>query len=184
MLVRWLTIWLGVIIYPLTRWRVEMIIIPVLFTLLRPGHKLIRIRPIWHTWLDKVMKCRVGVIWINICPSLNIMNKTGIIIIFSLHRVSGDTTPSSHIINNLTNIQLQYSFFWTTNRRTTWLGKEDGSLRRARAANSRSKRLEIPTKISNPRSLLHFSCPATRRRTYWLWKEYGIHGSVPKWFLQ
>ena len=50
-------------------------IIPVLFIVLGLGHVLIRIRPIRHTWLVKIMICRVGniqvkrgqgVIWITI----------------------------------------------------------------------------------------------------------------------
>ena len=60
----------------------------------------------------------------NICPNLNTLNKTGTIIT-TLHRVSGDTTPPSHIVNHLTNIQLIYSFSRITIRR---LRKEDGSL--------------------------------------------------------
>jgi len=52
-----------------------MMIIPVLFIALGLGHVLIQIRPIRHTWLVKVMICRVGnirvkkdqdVIWITI----------------------------------------------------------------------------------------------------------------------
>jgi len=50
--------------------------------------------------------CRIVIIQINIYPSPNIMNKTEIIIIFSLHRVSGDTTRLSHMVNHLTNSQL------------------------------------------------------------------------------
>jgi len=50
-------------------------IIPVLFIILGIWHALIRIRPIMHTWLVKVIKCRVGNIqkkgqgkvWITIC---------------------------------------------------------------------------------------------------------------------
>ena len=50
-------------------------IIPVLFIVLGPGHVLIWIRQIQHTWLVKVMICQVGnvrvkrgwgVIWIII----------------------------------------------------------------------------------------------------------------------
>jgi len=37
-------------------------------------------------------------------PSLNIMNKTGTIIT-TLHRVNGDTTPPSYIVNYHSNIQ-------------------------------------------------------------------------------
>ena len=51
-------------------------IILVLFITLGLGHILIRIRPIWHTWLVKILKYRVGNIrvqrgraevWITIC---------------------------------------------------------------------------------------------------------------------
>ena len=35
-------------------------IVPVMFIVLGLGYILIRIRPIWHTWLVKVMICRVG----------------------------------------------------------------------------------------------------------------------------
>ena len=40
--------------------------------------------------------------------------------------------------------------------------------------NSKSRRLEIPSKFSNPRSLLHFLSP-TARRIYQLRKEYRIY---------
>ena len=123
--------------------------------------------------------CRIGLILINIYLSLNIMKKTEIII-STIHKVSGDTTPPSHIINNLTNIYLHILLFWTTNKKTNKPGKEDGSIRRARVVNSKSRRLKIPLKISNSRSLLHFSSPTTRRRTYWLKKKYGINDSSPK----
>ena len=71
MLEWWLTIWLWGIVSPLTLWRVVMIV-PVLFIVLGLGHVMIRIRPIWHTRLVKVMICLVGnirkrgwcVIWI------------------------------------------------------------------------------------------------------------------------
>ena len=55
---------------------VVVMIIPALFIVLGLGHILIRIRPIRHTWLVKVMICRVGnirvergqgEIWITIC---------------------------------------------------------------------------------------------------------------------
>jgi len=49
--------------------------------------------------------CWIGLIRINICRSLNTMNKTGIIIT-TLHRVNGDATPPSLIVNHLTNVQL------------------------------------------------------------------------------
>jgi len=42
--------------------------------------------------------CQIGLIQINICPNPSIMNKIGMIIT-TLHRVSGDTTSSSHIVN-------------------------------------------------------------------------------------
>ena len=38
-------------------------------------------------------------------PNPNTMNKSGIIIT-TLHRVSGDTTRPSHMVNHLTNIKL------------------------------------------------------------------------------
>jgi len=39
------------------------------------------------------------------------MNKTGTIIT-TLHRISGDTIPLSHIVNHLTNIQLHILLFF------------------------------------------------------------------------
>ena len=61
-------------------------------------------------------------------------------------------------------------------RRIKWLGKEDGSLRRAWATYSNFRRLIIPSKFSNHSSLLYFL-----RRTCWLRKEYGIYDSISKW---
>ena len=49
--------------------------------------------------------CQIGLIRINIFLSLNTMKKIGTIVT-TLHRVSGDTIPPSHIVNHLTNIQL------------------------------------------------------------------------------
>jgi len=65
MLEWWLTIWLGGVVFPLTLWRV-VIIIPVLFIVLGLGYVLIRIRLIWHTRLVKVMIYWVGNIWVKI----------------------------------------------------------------------------------------------------------------------
>ena len=47
----------------------------------------------------------IGLIRINVCPSPNIMNKTGAIIT-TLHKVNGDKTLPSHIVNHHSNIQL------------------------------------------------------------------------------
>jgi len=47
-------------------------------------------------------------------PHSQYLNKTGIIII-TLHRVSGDTTLPSHIVNHLTNIQL-HTFLLSNNQ--------------------------------------------------------------------
>ena len=99
--------------------------------------------------------CRIGLIRIITWPSPNTINKTGIIIA-TPHRVNGDTTPPSHIVNHLTNIQLQYSFSRTTIIRINLLGKEDRSLRQAWATNSNFRRLKIPSKFSSHRSLLYF----------------------------
>ena len=71
--------------------------------------------------------CRIGLIWIITCPSPNTMNKIGIITT-TLHRVNGDTTFPSHIVNHLTNIQLQIILLPNSHRRINWLGKENGSL--------------------------------------------------------
>ena len=72
--------------------------------------------------------CWIDLIWINIYSSPNIMNKTGIIIISILHRVSGDTTPTSHMINNLPTSSFIYSFSRSTYRRKIRFRKEFWSL--------------------------------------------------------
>jgi len=122
------------------------------------------------TWTNHI--CRIGIIRLNMCPSSNIMNKTGIIIT-TLHRVRGDTTLPSHMVNYLTTSSFIYSFSRTAFRRTKWLGKEDGSLRGTRTMNSKSRKLKISSKFSNLRSLLHFSSSRVR-------KEYGIYDSISK----
>ena len=91
------------------------------------------------------------------------MNKTEIIIT-TLHRANGDTTPLSHIINHLTNTHLHILFLLS--RRINWLRKEDGNLIKSWVTNSNSKRLKIPSKFSSHRSLLYFS-----RRTWQLRKK-------------
>jgi len=121
--------------------------------------------------------CWIGLIRINIYPSS--------ILWIRLEHSSSFLTESVGIqlpwvwLTTLPTSSYIYSFFRSTIRRTNWLEKEDENLRRAWVANSISRRLEIPSKFSNPRSLLHFSCPTTRR-TYQLRKEYGICDSIPK----
>ena len=62
-----------------------------------------RILPTRHIITLTNLMCWIILIRINICPSPNTMNKIGTIIII-LHRVSGDITPLSHIVNHLTYI--------------------------------------------------------------------------------
>ena len=68
MLEWWLTIWLWRVVFLLTLWGV-VIIIPILFIIWGLGIILTRIRPIWQTYLVKVMIYRVGTTpnWLN-CP--------------------------------------------------------------------------------------------------------------------
>ena len=53
---------------------------------------LFRILPTRHIITLTNLVCRIGLFRINIYPSLDTMNKTGIIIT-TLHKVNGDTTP-------------------------------------------------------------------------------------------
>ena len=138
-------------------------------------------RPLWtrilltqHIIILTNQVCRVGLIRINISPSLNTMSKTGKPSPLFIESVGiqfpwviqSTTLPTSSFI---------YFFSQITIRRINWLGKEDKILRRACATNSNSRRLKIPSKFLNERSLLYFS-----RRTYRLRKEYEIHDSIPK----
>ena len=148
----------------------------VIHTLPRP--LLTQILPTRHIITLTKLVCQIGLIRINTCPSLNTMNKTEIIIT-TLHRVNENTTLPSHIVNHLTNIWLQYSFSRSTIRRINWLEKENGSLKRAWAMNSKSWRLIISSKFLSQRSLLYFS-----RRTYRFRKEYEIYDSISKWSFQ
>jgi len=52
------------VVSPLTRWRMVMTI-PSLTIILGLGHMLSQIKPIQHTWLVKVMQCRVSDIWVK-----------------------------------------------------------------------------------------------------------------------
>jgi len=93
---------------------ITIIIIPmhiVIYTSYRP--LFTQILPTRHIITLTNQVYRIGLTRINICPSLNIMNKTRTIIT-TLHRVSGDTTHPSHMVKNLTFI---YSFSRSTYRR-------------------------------------------------------------------
>ena len=78
--------------------------------------------PTYHNFNNLV--CRIGFIRINICPSSNTMNKTGIIIT-TLHRVNGIQLPWVILSTTLSTFSFIYSFSWTTIRRINWLAKEE-----------------------------------------------------------
>ena len=121
-------------------------------TVIHTSHRPLstQISPTRHitTLINQV--CRIGLILINVCPSFNIMNKTGTITT-TLHRVNDDTTPSSHIVNHHSNIQPIIFQSWSTNRRKIWGYEKYRShdwVSRTKAKNG----LTVPTKLPNPRS--------------------------------
>jgi len=77
---------------------------PTLMVIHITPRPLFRILPIRHIITLTHQVCWIGLIQINTCPSLNIMNKTGTIIT-TFHIVKRDTTPPNHIVDHHSNIQ-------------------------------------------------------------------------------
>jgi len=111
--------------------------------------------PTWHyitlTLTNQV--CQIGLIRINICPNPSIMNKNGIIII-TLHRVSGDTTPRILPSITLPTNRFIYSIPRRTYRRKIFFRKEFWSLPWVHTTSTNHSGLNSPKQFLNPRSLL------------------------------
>ena len=116
---------------------------------------------------------RIGLIQINTCSSPNTMNKTGIIIT-TLHRTNGDTTPPSHIVNHLTNTQLHILLLLSNHQKNQLTDKRGWEPQKSLSDEFKFQKTQNPVKIFKS-LLLYLS-----RRTYQLRKEYGIHDSIPK----
>ena len=145
---------------------------------------LFRILPTWHIITLTNLMCQIGLIRINTCPSPNTMNKTGIIIT-TLHRVNeiqlvmprsreyGDVT-ATYICRLEIPLRIYAKHHY---RKESECGstvviyiptekyKSHDWVPSTKAENDG---LTIPTRLPNPRSLLHVPSPTTRRRTYGL----------------
>jgi len=99
------------------------------------------------------------------------MNKNGIIIIFTLHRVSEDTTPPSHIINNLTQHLASYTSFFEQpiEKQIDWEKK----MKALEEPKHRTQNLEDSKSHQNfqVHDLLYFSGPTTRKEPTYLGKS-------------
>jgi len=109
------------------------------------------ILPTLHIMTLTYLVYRIGLIWISTYRSLNTMNKTGIIIT-TLHRVNGDTTPPSHIVNHYFNILPIIFLVMINNRRKIWGYKKNGSHDWVLRAKAKIDGLIISRRLPNPYS--------------------------------